>query len=688
MKKYLMTGMAAFALCAAFTSCSNNDFEPMTQAEIDKAKYDQAFTEYIGGKISANQDWGFGESVSGTRAIRRALPTAPTFRDTNPITKPTMPSYSNTVPADAKYAKDYQNYKKGDVIYIDTDYSTLNNPQNTEDLTIYVDGNVTYSGSTNQNGNGTTFVVTENSTFTLGTVQNNLTVYLAPNATLNLPENATFQNAHAALYLNSGSQVSATNLSFTNSTKILNAGGTITAAALTLDNYNTLWNEGTISVTNALTCSNTSDVIYNAEGKTITAGRLDIKNNNDLLYNDGTVTTTGEIKIHNSTAEIVNNGTLSGASLNMAAGGKMHNVGTTTITGKTDLTNSNSQWMNDGQYTSGSFDVDNYSKSNYNNCQLTVLGNFHLNRGEFVLNGGASLVCDSFTWEDTSNFYLGSKSLLKVKGDLLTKNGNSGYGFRGYGDDYAVIVADAIKIESNEQFRMSYFGNLYIDTNSHFAQWYKDAPNTQQPCYYYENTVKFSMNQEASPVSIPKSECNPGYDGGGDETYDLRVIAEDLSATSASDFDFNDVVFDVKYGSDAKIKLLAAGGTLKLRIDGNDAFEVHLLFGVDQDYMVNTNASLKGLKGNTRDMQPYVFNLGRAINSPADAKTIKIEVFKNNTWQELTAEKGEPAAKLAVGTDYNWLDERTSIKDEYPLFVSWADGTGFTSKWWATTTEE
>lgn len=70
MKKYLMTGMAAVALCAAFTSCSNNEvFDPDRNqtAESVTVAYKQAFISTIG-KPAANQDWGF-----GTRANTRAV---------------------------------------------------------------------------------------------------------------------------------------------------------------------------------------------------------------------------------------------------------------------------------------------------------------------------------------------------------------------------------------------------------------------------------------------------------------------------------------------------------------------------------------------------------------------------------------------------------------------------------------
>lgn len=640
-----MTGLFVLTIGALFTSCTHDE-EYSTLVESKLQTYEKVFKQEFG-EISPQQDWGFGTSsiqartrayaAMRTRAIsgvQKDMPAQPTFRDTNPISKPSKPTFSNTVPSNAKYAKDYQNYQKGDVIYINTAYSELNNPQNTEDLTIYVDGKVTYSGSTNQNGNGTTIVVTEGSTLTLTAVSTNLKVYLAPNATLDLTQAgyATFQNSNAALYMSSGSKVKGEELYFVNNVKVTNDGGTITATNLKVDK-STLWNEGSINVTGQLLAMNDDAYIYNAANKTIEAGSINISNNNDLLYNNGTVKSKGEIKTGNASAEIINNGDLTGASLSLNAGGKMHNVGTTTISGKTDLTNSNSQWMNDGTYTSGSFDVDNYSKQNYNNCKLTVNGNFYLNQGEFVLNSGASVVTKTFTWENTSNFYLNSKSLLKVEGALLTNNYDIDYGFRGVGSDYAVIQAGSITTsDPYEQFRMSYYGKLFVSTKSHFELWYKDGPsNTNQPNYWKESSVKLSFEGDASPVSIPSSKCNPGFEStvvpdtgdptipiyGGDVIikkktttsylYDLslvdkgRIFCEDLGQIRASDIDFNDVVFDayiyhakpvkkivttyesddmpteVTYEDDndassfryTEVYLLAAGGTLQLNVGGH-----------------------------------------------------------------------------------------------------------------------
>ena len=64
-----MTGVAAIAICAAFTSCSKNDEmynpEQIKKNEVAQAyeSYNQAFIQTFG-KPAANQDWGFGSSAS------------------------------------------------------------------------------------------------------------------------------------------------------------------------------------------------------------------------------------------------------------------------------------------------------------------------------------------------------------------------------------------------------------------------------------------------------------------------------------------------------------------------------------------------------------------------------------------------------------------------------------------------
>ena len=183
---------------------------------------------------------------------------------------------------------------------------------------------------------------------------------------------------------------------------------------------------------------------------------------------------------------------------------------------------------------------------------------------------------------------------------------------------------------------------------------------------------------------------------GNTVTKKLRVIAEDLSVDEYSDFDFNDVVFDViwtKTFSDetktnltsqkVEIELLAAGGTLPLYVDGR---EVHEQFNTkDPEHsitvttMVNTRASDRGLKGKdgiasviwetTKD--PNANTIGAIANS------IEVKVEKNGEKLPIEAIRGKVTSKIAVGIDYDWCKERQDIEDKYSLI----DGTSPFQEW-------
>ena len=459
MKKYLMMAVAGLAIA----SCSKMDDYATSPAEIVQAKYNQAFLKYVGGYIDPNQTWGFSDDAYSnapafdfTRSVNGI--TFPTFKDGQCPSMPTK--YKNTlaeaITAGAQYAKEYQNYKNGDVIYINTDYQQLNNPQNYSDLTIYVDGTVTYSGGTNQNGNGTTICVTEGSTLKLGSVSERLTIYLAPNATLDISDNTlTFTKENAALYMSEGSKVKGTNIYFKDGYTVLNEGGTIETGDLHVEN-------------------------------------------GAILYNKNKVKATGVIALRNTKGEIDNFGTMEGASMTLDANARFYNVagGEVTISGLTKINNDsgNNAWQNSGQFNTGSFEITGGCQDPvaFNNCHMSVTGKFFMNHGNFVLDGGAAVECGSFEWQSDNYFHMGGKALLKVTGQLLANNQNNSpqYGFWGDDTEYAVIKAGSIVKGSEGKCRAAYYGNLFIDTDNHFTQGESSADGTW---YTFGNNVKFSF---------------------------------------------------------------------------------------------------------------------------------------------------------------------------------------------------
>ncbi len=151
--------------------------------------------------------------------------------------------------------------------------------------------------------------------------------------------------------------------------------------------------------------------------------------------------------------------------------------------------------------------------------------------------------------------------------------------------------------------------------------------------------------------------------------YEVRVICEDLNATSGTDFDFNDVVFDAVYSegqNQTSITIQAAGGTLPLYVAGK---EVHALFAeanpdknISVSTMINTNAS-NGISG----LDPVSFTIAGLV-APKD---IEITVNRDGELIPLKSETGQPTAKIAVDPSFVWCDERSDIRTVYSDFANY-----------------
>lgn len=167
------------------------------------------------------------------------------------------------------------------------------------------------------------------------------------------------------------------------------------------------------------------------------------------------------------------------------------------------------------------------------------------------------------------------------------------------------------------------------------------------------------------------------------ETSSYRVIAEDLSASQGSDFDFNDVVFDVDPDADGKgatITILAAGGIWPLTINNEEVHEKlipgigktvkYTYDGVEYDCypMINTGAA--GEKGASTDNKPTIHVTSTSVKWDTDEnirKSIKedivLKVFKygDTAGTELIANEGEAACKILVDKNYKINSERNNI---------------------------
>ena len=158
----------------------------------------------------------------------------------------------------------------------------------------------------------------------------------------------------------------------------------------------------------------------------------------------------------------------------------------------------------------------------------------------------------------------------------------------------------------------------------------------------------------------------------------VRILAEDLSADEGSDFDYNDVVFDVKVQNEwfgdlnanklvAYITLRAAGGTMPLYIGGKEnGKEVHALFGVNTSTMVNTNNGSV-----SKDPVSFSIILGDAVWGDYNVGNIPVVVDGKKGTITLNTEIGKASEKLCVNTSFLWCDEREPIDQKYPSFKNW-----------------
>ena len=284
-------------------------------------------------------------------------------------------------------------------------------------------------------------------------------------------------------------------------------------------------------------------------------------------------------------------------------------------------------------------------------------------------------------------------------GTPVDKDGNPVYDLYNHADDVDHINYEWYKPEiyGEKYHYLSANGNMYCGQ----SQTIDPAP-TGDSALALLNEGWLPTTGSADKIWTKVGGCNDGYFSDWIVTYmpaesqtppsdyDVRIMAEDLNATAGdgdiedSDWDFNDVVFDVKYneaGTGATIKLIAAGGVLPLFVAGH---EVHAEFGFTtpddkgQYPMINTG------KGPQKD--PVTFDIQSGLTRSLNGKDITIVVrkkLKDGTEKDFTldATQGKPAAKFATYPSVDYSKERVGIDftSHYAFSRGVAEG-GFI--WW------
>ena len=279
MRKQLMTGVAAAAICLGLASCSRYDFTPISEGEQAYVNYEKAFTEKFG-EPAPDQTWGFGSAEANnggaaqgaatraaTRAVTRAIPDSYNFPEDAPASK-----FLSAVP---EGVQPYTQYNQ-EISYIDENFSGNEvqlqgiwvSQNETRRNILYVKGNVDLSSK-------------------YFYAQKNAEIYLIEGATLKLKESD-------AKGLRDGC-----NFYIAKNASLITDGELKTSSA-------NIYNHGTVSAKDFNPASSNDD-----------------PNDGSLFYNKGTFNVTNHIGLGNTYCIIVNDGDLKANTITLQSGSKL-----------------------------------------------------------------------------------------------------------------------------------------------------------------------------------------------------------------------------------------------------------------------------------------------------------------------------------------------------------------------------
>lgn len=691
--------IAVAALAVASCSKSDDVYDENRNRVTDA--YNAAFLRYVGGSIDSNQDWGFGEGVTRGAAFTRSITVnADTYSEFNfPSDAELAAAFPTSIPGDADEVKDLENYigqaygepdewgnqpkynslydiyvnkivegynlkVTNDGTYPDNVVELGGNYQNASwdgvankqvvhpyNVYVNVDGNVTIKrvGATHFN----IYILKGNVTFLSDYGEQAGIISVAEGATLNDQRDRTAANQGIKLY-NRGT---------------INA---INATGYDIGNNSTVYNEGKFNISSAMSYSpgagNTSYFINFGDGAELTAASMTL-NSTCHFYTGGTVNISGETKVTQQGIVWINNGHYTTNTMVFSA----HNG---TFYNYCQLFCQQDCAFKDGQF--------NMMKDSYAEFGYGVFNNFHVNMkdgsGIFIKNGscfgqqGAGIAQGFFAES-------GATAYVRLGGETkIPAHKGSAFQLSGAG---LTLAYNNITWWEGFYLADTYAGsNYYNSTSAEQLAANKDERTT----WLLNDVTKLITGSDFSKVTATPSEtgCTATWKVPGDDpvipTNDIRIMVEDLSAAEDGDFDFNDVVFDVKFTSEttADVTLIAAGGTLPLTVAGE---EVHAKFGnYSTNTMINTNASAVAAKANAaagKNLYAAVDGVARVtfpvsgINKANNGNDIVVKVQKGGEWYTIEAKKGEPAAKFGCDPKVSHVSEQVSFKSVYDKFTGW-----------------
>ena len=567
MKKYLMTGIAAVAMCAAFTSCSH-DVEPVTQEQIDQVKAEQVFLKYeqsfisVFGQPAATQKWGF-DGAAFTRSENA---------NANEWADPTKEYGGLKVPpplTDAQIAVVREYFQTHPNLgYEDPQWSNYFIQQ-------------VYKGYTNVPAGCAT------------------------------PEQ--YLAASGSSYIKASDHMD---------------------HLIAVDKEKGI--EDHINNFNHGDCSSNSSV---------------------LTWSPDYVSSANTGPFHTDKIMYMQNSTTKSFGYHNSDGSLYHTEYTGLVSYKTIMQamGTKANCLNDGWNRSFmGFDFEQMVGSSVYEKMLDYNVEGGWNSEKWGPDGFPVLGYKTFEFEGKTYNYLSSNtnmyaadlnetSYVQKNGSTSTTGGKANFNDR----PSDAIISDLLS-------------KGYLPYSDTLKDWVKVGGTADG---YYSDWI-VTLTKAEQDIHIP-------------EGTTLRVMAEDLSANEETDYDFNDVVLDFvanDEGTAATIILQAAGGTLPLRIDRKDAWEVHKLFGVATNVMVNTNSSVGS---HVDGLDPVIVGTVTGDFSAANfrqaVKDVVIEVQKDGTWMPLTANEGRACCKFGCDPNFHWVNERQPINEVYN-FTEWVQG--------------
>lgn len=312
-----------------------------------------------------------------------------------------------------------------------------------------------------------------------------------------------------------------------------------------------------ISIGEGATLNVDGDIKISEDYKLYSLGTISAENlmctTKSSFFNGGTLNIKKDLSGENESVTLLNIGTIKTQDLYIRGNSQFTNRGKVTVIDLTENSTTSGTWENDGEWTTSRMNLSGQSTFNYNRCKLIVNTNFNIDRASITLDASSSVKCASL-YMNVATVNLGAGSLFSVTKEAKYKYQTITQGFRGIGNNKALVVINKVIAEHPENNDIiHYTGALQLICSDH--------PSAEVS----PNNIRWTMTNGAewaeigkNTITIPKTECNEGFGGGTPEPPtdpEFPTIVEDNKEYSYifedqwplyGDYDMNDIVLTVK----------------------------------------------------------------------------------------------------------------------------------------------